>query len=294
VPVHLTDYMNHYIKIIEQEIRNQLEKLKIPKQLKDSMLYSMNAGGKRLRPILLIASYEAFTNDYRKGLSSSVALEMIHTYSLIHDDLPAMDNDDYRRGKLTNHKVFDEATAILAGDALLTYSFEVIANDPLLNDKEKIEIIKILSHTSGPNGMIGGQILDMKAENSEVTLQELEKIHELKTGELIKFAIFTGAYLGNATKEQLQYLEEFAYYLGLIFQVQDDILDVTGDEAKLGKRVGSDEESMKSTYPRLLGIDGAIELKNQYVTRAKDALKQARVEDSYLMNLTEHFSRRDH
>ncbi|AXI09421.1 geranyl transferase [Oceanobacillus zhaokaii] len=294
MPVHLTDYMNHYIKIIEQEIRNQLEKLKIPKQLKDSMLYSMNAGGKRLRPILLIASYEAFANDYRKGLSSSVALEMIHTYSLIHDDLPAMDNDDYRRGKLTNHKVFDEATAILAGDALLTYSFEVIANDPLLNDKEKIEIIKILSHTSGPNGMIGGQILDMKAENSEVTLQELEKIHELKTGELIKFAILTGAYLGNATKEQLQYLEEFAYYLGLIFQVQDDILDVTGDEAKLGKRVGSDEESMKSTYPRLLGIDGAIELKNQYVTRAKDALKKAKVEDSYLMNLTEHFSRRDH
>ncbi|RDW21969.1 polyprenyl synthetase family protein [Oceanobacillus chungangensis] len=294
MPANLTDYMNHYITIIEQEITNQLEKLEIPKPLKDSMLYSMNAGGKRLRPILLIASYEAFANDYKKALSSSVALEMIHTYSLIHDDLPAMDNDDYRRGKLTNHKVFDEATAILAGDGLLTYSFEVIANDPLLDEKQKIEIIKMLSHTSGPNGMVGGQILDMQAENRESNLQELERIHELKTGELIKFAIYTGAYLGNATKEQLQYLEEFAYYLGLIFQVQDDILDVTGDEAKLGKRLGSDEESKKSTYPRLLGIDGAIELKNQYVTSAKNALKKAEVEDSYLMNLTEHFSKRDH
>ncbi|RDW19150.1 geranyl transferase [Oceanobacillus arenosus] len=294
MPVNLTEYMDHYITIIEQEIAKQLEKLEIPKPLKDSMLYSMNAGGKRLRPILLIASYEAFAVDYHKVLSSGVALEMIHTYSLIHDDLPAMDNDDYRRGKLTNHKVFDEATAILAGDALLTYSFEVIVNDPLLVDKQKIEIIKLLSKTSGPNGMVAGQILDMQAENSEVTLQELEKIHELKTGELIKFAIYTGAYLGNATKDQLQYLEEFAYYLGLIFQVQDDILDVTGDEQKLGKRIGSDEKSMKSTYPRLLGIDGAIELKQRYVARAKNALKKAKVEDSYLMDLTEHFSKRDH
>ena len=155
---------------------------------------------------------------------------------------------------------------------------------------EKIDIIKMLSQCSGPSGMVGGQILDMEAENSQVTLQELEKIHELKTGELIKFAIYTGAYLGNATKEQLKYLEEFAYYLGLIFQVQDDILDVTGDEEKLGKRVGSDEVSMKSTYPRLLGIDGAIELKEQYVEKAKDALKKAEVEHSNLMNLTDYFS----
>src|SRR5699024_3829744 len=166
----------------------------------------------------MIASYEAYGEDVKKVISSAIALEMIHTYSLIHDDLPAMDDDDYRRGKLTNHKVFDEATAILAGDALLTYSFEIVANDPLLEDKKKV-----------------------------VSLEELERIHTYKTGELIKFAIYTGAYLGNASRQQLAHLKDFAYYLGLIFQVQDDILDIVGDEEKIGKAIGSDLDNHKST-----------------------------------------------
>lgn len=291
---HLEEYINRNKKVFQEEMDNYLRLLNIPTRLKESMLYSVQAGGKKLRPILLIASYEVYNQNINKTFSTAVALEMIHTYSLIHDDLPAMDNDDYRRGKLTNHKVFDEATAILAGDALLTYSFEVISADPHLSDTEKVEIIKFLSCASGPKGMVGGQILDMEAENNPVTLSELENIHRLKTGELLKFAIYIGAYLGNATKKQLDHLNEFAYYLGLIFQVQDDILDVTGDPNKLGKPLGSDEDNQKSTYPKLLGTEGASKHKQQYVLKAKEALQRANATDSYLMALTDYFSQRDH
>lgn len=291
---NLVNYITKYKDIIQNEFEHYLQQLDVPEQLKKSMLYSLEAGGKRLRPILLIASFEGYGEDYRKTLSSAVALEMVHTYSLIHDDLPAMDNDDYRRGKLTNHKVFDEATAILAGDALLTYSFEIIACDPLLDDKEKVHMIKLLSSCSGPKGMVGGQILDMEAENKPVSLEEMERIHALKTGELLKFAIITGAYLGKATEAQLKHLEEFAYYLGLIFQVQDDILDVVGEQEKIGKAVGSDEGNQKSTYPKLLGIDGAIQQKETYVEKAKQALVKADLQDSILSDLTDYFSTRDH
>ncbi|WP_249871956.1 polyprenyl synthetase family protein [Oceanobacillus saliphilus] len=292
---NLFDYINKYREIVHKEYNRYLEILDVPDQLKKSMLYSLDAGGKRLRPVLLIASFEAYaTNNIQKVLSSAIALEMIHTYSLIHDDLPAMDDDDYRRGKLTNHKVFNEATAILAGDALLTYSFEIIANDPLLTDSEKVTIINMLAFCSGPKGMVGGQILDMEAEDNPVSLSEMEQIHALKTGELLKFAIYTGAYLGDATDVQLDYLKEFAYYLGLIFQVQDDILDVTGEQEKLGKPVGSDEGNMKSTYPKLLGLEGAIVQKEKYVELAKQALEKAGASDSNLMALTDYFSNRDY
>ncbi|MFD2045961.1 polyprenyl synthetase family protein [Ornithinibacillus salinisoli] len=290
----LNDYISSNQKRIEKEINRYVQQLSIPLELKNSMLYSLEAGGKRLRPVLLMASYETYGEDVSKVFSSAVALEMIHTYSLIHDDLPAMDDDTYRRGKLTNHKAFNEATAILAGDALLTYSFEVISSDPLLTDREKVEIINKISKCSGPSGMVAGQILDMEAENKEISLEELENIHNLKTGELLKFAITAGAYLGNATEEQLEALEEFSYYLGLIFQVQDDILDIVGDENKIGKSVGSDEINDKSTYPKLLGLDGAMERKNDYVNRAKEALKKADADVSNLSALTDFFSQRDH
>ena len=293
--VELTDYINHYKARIEKEVDERLTKLDIPDRLKQSMLYSMQAGGKRLRPILLIASYEAYQGNGNKAISSAIALEMIHTYSLIHDDLPAMDDDDYRRGKLTNHKKFDEATAILAGDALLTYSFEEIAKDPLLTDADKVVLITKLSQSAGPVGMVGGQILDMEAESkTTVTLEQLEKVHELKTGELLKFAIFAGAYLANATEEQLKHLTEFAYYLGLIFQVQDDILDITGTEEKLGKPVGSDADNDKSTYPKILGIDGAMKQKEVYIKKAKEALAHANATNSQLEALVDYFSNRDH
>lgn len=290
----LQAYLTYYREELHKAYTSCFDKLEIPGNLKQSMLYSLDAGGKRLRPILLFASYEAYGQDVQKAMSSAIALEMIHTYSLIHDDLPAMDDDDYRRGMLTNHKKFDEATAILAGDALLTYSFELVLNDPLLTPDEKVTLTKELTACSGPKGMVGGQILDMEAEKQSVSLEAMEEIHALKTGELIRFAIFAGAYLANATEEQVRYLEKYAYYLGLIFQVQDDILDVSGEEEKLGKRVGSDELNEKSTYPKLLGLDGAIAQKEKYVQKAYENLKLAGAEDSLLKALTDYFSERDH
>lgn len=231
--------------MINKRIEHQMNQLNKASRLQKSMLYSFHAGGKRLRPILLLASYEAYQDNVEKAMVVATALEMIHTYSLIHDDLPAMDDDDLRRGQPTNHKVFDEATAILAGDALLTYSFECISNDPLLSYEEKIKLIQWLSKASGPKGMVAGQMLDLQAEKKVVTLKELEDIHILKTGQLIQFAIVAGAFLGDAPDKDLTYLKEYSYYLGLIFQIQDDILDITGDEDKIGKPTGSDEDNKK-------------------------------------------------
>ncbi|QKY69292.1 polyprenyl synthetase family protein [Lentibacillus sp. CBA3610] len=290
----LNDLIATNREIIQRELQEHLDKLEIPERLKASMVYSIEAGGKRLRPALLIASFYAYNHNINKVLSSAAALEMIHTYSLIHDDLPAMDDDDIRRGLPTNHKKFDEATAILAGDALLTFSFDLITNDPLLTDRQKVQLVQLLSEGSGPKGMIAGQFLDMEAEKKAVTLEELENIHTLKTGELFRFAIRSGAFLGEATDEQIRHLDEYAHFLGLIFQVQDDILDVTGDPDKIGKPVGSDEDNEKNTYVRLLGLNGAIDKKNHYVQRAKQALNKADAEASHLMSLIDYFSKRDH
>ncbi|MEI3611755.1 polyprenyl synthetase family protein [Pseudogracilibacillus sp. SO30301A] len=292
--INIDQYIEQEKHLFEMELKNILQEKNIPKSLLASMSYSLFAGGKRLRPILLLASYSTFASNNEKVLKTAAALEMIHTYSLVHDDLPAMDDDDYRRGKLTNHKKFDEATAILAGDALLTYAFELIANDDLLNENEKVFIIRSLATASGPEGMVAGQILDMEGETKSLTLEELETIHVLKTGRLINFAITAGAFLANASDEQLKYLEEFAYYLGLIFQVQDDILDVIGDPEKIGKPIGSDVSNDKSTYPNLLGLDGAQVQKEKYVEKAEKALQKANAEESYLYSLLCHFSERDH
>ncbi|MFC2948215.1 polyprenyl synthetase family protein [Virgibacillus sediminis] len=290
----LSSFIEEKKQIIEVELERKLDTLEIPQRLKESMLYSLEAGGKRLRPILLLASYEAYNGKGDKALSAAAALEMIHTYSLIHDDLPAMDDDDLRRGKPTNHKVFDEATAILAGDALLTFSFEIILDDPLLDSEEKVTLTRALTHASGAAGMVGGQIKDMQAEKTPITLDEMETIHDLKTGELLKFAVFAGAYLGRADKEQLAHLQRFAYYLGLIFQVQDDILDVTGNEERMGKAVGSDESNEKSTYPKILGLEGAINKKSTYVKKAQNSLKNAGADGTLLEMLINYISERDH
>src|SRR5690606_5318335 len=249
---------------------------------------------KRLRPILLFASYHSYRDDLEKVYRTAAALEMIHTYSLIHDDLPAMDDDDYRRGMLTNHKKFDEATAILAGDALLTYSFELVASDPLLSENEKVYIIRELAKSSGPEGMVAGQILDIEGETKRLNLEELERVHQLKTGKLISFAVDAGAFLAGASEEQRRHLRQFSHYLGLIFQVQDDILDVIGDEKKLGKPVGSDTAKQKSTYPALLGLDGAKQKMDEYNEKAKAALVQSGAKQEYLIGLLEYFGSRDY
>ncbi|GGM40292.1 farnesyl diphosphate synthase [Paraliobacillus quinghaiensis] len=290
---NLSAFLTEKEKIISDELVQKVKSLSIPSRLKDSMLYSIKAGGKRLRPLLMIASCESFHGTYQQVLSVSLALEMVHTYSLIHDDLPAMDDDHYRRGQPTNHRVFDEATAILAGDALLTYSFEAITDDPQLTNEQKVYIIKRLAKASGPKGMVAGQSLDMAAENREITLTELEEIHDLKTGELLTFALEIGAYIGGASIKQIAEIRKYAYYVGLIFQVQDDILDVSGDPEKIGKPIGSDESNMKSTYPKLLGLDGAIKKKEEYVDLAEAALIKADVKTNILKDFVQYLSLRD-
>jgi len=279
---------------MDEQFNTHIDGLNVPSRLKQSMLYSLEAGGKRIRPLLLLATYQAFDSELEKVFSTATALELIHTYSLIHDDLPAMDDDDYRRGKLTNHKAFDEATAILAGDALLTHSFYLVTNDNHLTDKEKVKIISLLSETSGPKGMVAGQILDIDAENKTINVDQLEKIHVLKTGELIKFAVKAGAILGGATEGQIKDLELFAYHLGLLFQIQDDILDVIGEDEKLGKAAGSDEDQNKSTYPKLLGLENAIALRNKHALTAKELLNRTEANTALLEEIVDYFNQRDH
>lgn len=278
---------------VETEMKSYLQG-EIPKYLFDSMTYSLFASGKRLRPILLFASFKSYGDKLEKTYRTAAALEMIHTYSLIHDDLPAMDNDDYRRGMLTNHKKFDEATAILAGDGLLTYSFELVNDDSLLTDAEKVYVTKSLAHAAGPEGMVAGQVLDLEGETKQLTLEELEQVHRLKTGKLISFAVDAGAYLAGATDTQREHLRDFSHYLGLIFQVQDDVLDVIGDPEKLGKPVGSDSDNEKSTYPKLLGLEGAKEKMREYEEKALLALAKSEAKNDHLKQLLSHFRTRDY
>lgn len=292
--VNLKRYIEEKQVLLNNELIRLINNLEVAPTLLRSMVYSIEAGGKRLRPILLIATYEAFGGKEEDALPAACALEMVHTYSLIHDDLPAMDDDDIRRGKPTNHRKFDEATAILAGDALLTYSFEVLSSSATIPDNLKLELINHLARAAGPDGMVGGQQLDMEAENKQITLEELENIHSLKTGKLLEFAVIAGAKLAGADSRQVNSLQTFAYLLGVIFQVQDDILDVNGDPEKIGKPVGSDQLNDKSTYPGQLGIEGAIKKKEEYSNRAKRALAESGIDDSVLVAITDYLASRDY
>ena len=234
---------------LKEEINQQL--LKLLSSVK-AMTYSLLAPGKRLRPLLFIYVLKAYQMDYHAYLDIACAIEMIHTYSLIHDDLPGMDNDDLRRGRPTCHKQFDEATAILAGDALLNLSVNTILNMSIDNDL-KVAIMTRLYEASGVNGMIYGQQQDLAFENQNASLQQLQDIHHHKTGELIAVSMQLAALI--AKKDDYQYWTQIGFDLGLAFQIQDDILDVVGEEEKLGKKVGSDLDNHKSTYVTLLGIE---------------------------------------
>lgn len=289
----LSDYIESNQLFINQAIIKTIEDMQIPTTLKNSMLYSIKAGGKRIRPILMIASAEAFDGKKEDVLPVAIALELIHTYSLIHDDLPAMDDDDLRRGQPTNHIQFDEATAILAGDALLTVAFQIITEAENLSAEQKVTIINRLSIASGSTGMVAGQILDLEAEDKTVSLVELEQIHRLKTGELLIFAVEMGAYLAGASQDHIHAIKQYGHHIGLIFQIQDDILDVEGVQAKLGKQVGSDQSNEKSTYPKLLGIEGAIKAKEDNIVLANQALIKANVSNSTLASLIDYLSKRD-
>ncbi|KGP70981.1 polyprenyl synthetase family protein [Pontibacillus yanchengensis] len=289
----LKTYMKDKVELINSQLEQFIYAMQIPERLQASMLYSVRAGGKRIRPILMLAASEAYGEQDNRAMSVACAIEMIHTYSLIHDDLPSMDDDDIRRGQPTNHKQFDEATAILAGDGLLTTAFYTISNNDSLSDNEKAYLVKELAKASGPEGMVAGQMLDMEGENRTLTLEELESIHRRKTGELLRFSAVAGAFIGGANAQQLEEIETYAKYLGLLFQIQDDILDVIGDEHHIGKPVGSDQTNHKSTYPQLLGLDGAIEQKEHYALKAKQALEKAGVDSSYLEDIIDYISNRN-
>ena len=260
------------------------------------MLYSLEAGGKRIRPLLLFATLEAFEQNTKKGLLTAAAIEMIHTYSLIHDDLPSMDNDDLRRGKPTNHKVFGDAFAILAGDALLTYSFQLIADTPedYADAKTKLELIKEMAKAAGAEGMVGGQVADIDGEDKELSLNELEYIHVHKTGKLLQYSVIAGALLAGANELTTKSLKEFAYHLGLAFQIRDDILDLEGTESEIGKPVGSDASNHKSTYPALLTIDGAKKALRTHIDQAKLKLSETGLNTQLLEEITDLIETRNH
>lgn len=256
---------DEYRNIVEEHLLDFLPEVDSKsKTIYDAMTYSVNAGGKRLRPILVLATCDFVGGDINEALPYALALEYIHTYSLIHDDLPCVDNDDLRRGVPTNHKVFGEAMATLAGDGLLNSAFEAMLKDMLLDFdnveslKRKVRAANTIGKAAGCKGMIAGQVADIEAEGKKCTEEMLGYINTNKTGAIISAAVLAGAYLGGADRNTIEKLDEYSQCLGLAFQICDDILDVTGTTEELGKEVGHDAETDKSTYPAVYGLDYSI------------------------------------
>ncbi|MDD4779670.1 MAG: polyprenyl synthetase family protein [Tissierellia bacterium] len=278
-------YLNEIV-----EVKNNPQKM-----LYESMNYSLLSGGKRLRPILMIGAYEIFDNNIEKVMPFACAMEMIHTYSLIHDDLPAMDDDDYRRGRLSNHKMFNEATAILAGDALLNKAFEVALETIEKYDldvKRAAKALSVIGKSSGTEGMIGGQIVDINGKFNNI--DELKYMYSLKTGAIIKSSVVAGAILGGAKEEEIFFLEKYAELLGLAFQIEDDILDIIGTQEKLGKPIGSDVANEKITYLSFIDIEEAKKHVQQYTDEAIDNLNIFAGKGIYLSELAKYLTNRDH
>ena len=247
-----------------------------PDTIHAAMRYSLLAGGKRLRPILCLASCEAVGGNPDLAMPMACALEMIHTMSLIHDDLPAMDNDDYRRGKLTNHKVYGEDIAILAGDGLLAYAFEYIATQTQGVSADRVlRAIAHLARAVGANGLVGGQVVDLESEGkAEISIETLMYIHNHKTGALFKSSVVCGAILAGATELEIEKLSKFAHNIGLAFQIIDDILDITATQAELGKTAGKDLQAQKATYPKLWGLEESRHQADKLVADAKTILAE--------------------
>jgi geranylgeranyl diphosphate synthase type II len=269
-------YLADKTKRIDAALDAVLKSTEKPDRLLEAMTYSLMAGGKRFRSILCVAAAEAVGGDLAGVLPAACALEMIHTYSLIHDDLPAMDDDDMRRGQPTCHIAFDEATAILAGDALLTLAFQTLSSVETADEQQAakwLRVIQLISHAAGYCGMIQGQMLDMDSEGSQLTLDALKTMHRLKTGALIEVSLRCGAELAGANLNQIQMLESYARQIGLAFQVTDDILNVEGDPAIMGKAVGTDTLRQKSTYPSLLGLAESKIYARELVEKALQALE---------------------
>jgi geranylgeranyl diphosphate synthase type II len=269
---------NAYLSSKRRQINSALDSMfpDTSRKIVSAMKYSLMAGGKRLRPILCLAAAETVGGDSQDVIWTACAIEMIHTYSLIHDDLPAMDDDELRRGQPTCHAAFDEATAILAGDALLTMAFEVLSSiKPIQEDQalDLIHVIHTLSTAAGHQGMIEGQMRDMAAEGESLTLDDIEKMHTLKTGALIEASVTAGAILGKGNHFQVQQLKIYAKNTGLAFQVTDDILNIEGDPKIMGKNVGSDQIRLKSTYPAVLGMEQSKKFAKKLIDDALKALE---------------------
>ncbi|MEK4799080.1 MULTISPECIES: polyprenyl synthetase family protein [Thermoactinomyces] len=295
----ITSYIKEQADRVHRALDQYLDQMdSLPDVLRQSMRYSLLAGGKRLRPVLTLATVESLGKDPEKAMPFACAIEMIHTYSLIHDDLPSMDDDDYRRGKLTNHKVFGEAQAILAGDALLTEAFGLMAaaaKKEGLPAEVALTMIEEGARSAGARGMVGGQSDDLLSENRKISLEELESIHKRKTGDLIAFSVRMGAHFCQAESSVLDALTRFAYQIGLAYQIQDDILDVTGTTEVIGKPAGSDIKSNKATYPSLLGLEESKRRLKLLTEDAKNTLMaHPGIEPSRLLEIADYLLSRDH
>jgi geranylgeranyl diphosphate synthase type II len=272
----LESYLDSKRILINSHLDRILQDPSNSSRLMKAIHYSLMANGKRLRPVLCIAAAEVVGGQTKDVLKAACALEMIHTYSLIHDDLPAMDNDEVRRGKPTCHIAFDEASAILAGDALLTLAFQLLAAVDISNGSQALKwlhVIHRIADAAGYRGMIAGQMKDIASENNLLTLEELEELHALKTGALIEASVYSGATIGGGRKEQIDQLGIYAKNIGLAFQIKDDILNVEGDPALLGKAVGTDKIRQKNTYPFLMGLEKSKSFAEALVVSALQAIE---------------------
>lgn len=282
-----------YINIRQNIINKELDRLlpkptTYPQSIRKSMRYSIFAGGKRLRPILCLSACESLGEDYRRALPFACAIEMIHTYSLIHDDLPALDNDDLRRGIPTSHKAFGESTAILTGDALLTFAFKVMTNPEAVKKVDAVNALAISNNIAvraGIDGMIGGQAADIDSENRKISRERLKFIHLNKTAELITASVRAGAIAANCSKKNLEKLGKFGEKIGLAFQIKDDILNVEGSKALTGKSVGSDAEKGKATYPALYGIEKSREIAKKLIGESDSIIDSIKLKSSHLKDI---------
>jgi len=253
--MHLEQYMQERRRLVEDALDRLLpSSTEPPERLHEAIRYSVLSPGKRLRPILALSATEAVGGDIEPVLPAACALECVHAFSLIHDDLPCMDNDDYRRGRPTNHVVYGEAMALLAGDALLALAFELLASCTACPPERVAQALRRLAEASGTKGMVGGQVADMEYQGRDVDAATLRYIHSRKTGALLTASVCIGALLAGGNEKQIAALDQYGRHVGLAFQIADDILDVVGDQEKLGKPVGSDERHTKATYPRVFGV----------------------------------------
>lgn len=290
----MKDYLEKMQNKVEEKLLGYLEEINYPPVMKEGMNYALLNGGKRLRPILHYMTLELLGQDETKGHAIAAAIEMIHSYSLVHDDLPALDNDDYRRGKLTTHKVYGEANGILIGDALLTYAFYITSTKTKGVEADRlVEILGLIGKYAGVEGMIGGQVVDIESEGKIVDLETLKYIHSHKTGRMIRLPIEAAAVISGLQGEKKEALIKYADLIGLAFQIKDDLLDIEGTFEDIGKPVGSDLKLEKSTYPAIFGIEKTRELLNEAISEAKGLIGIHFTENNrYFLELADYIGNR--